>query len=162
MREHSFTQEQLALRIGKSRPFVANMLRLLHLENAVQDLVSEGALTGGHARALLKLGGAAQVEAAKKVAASGLSVRQTEEMVRKISSPQARYKKDVGGETACSTEPSGGIVLPPPVILDVEEALREALGTQVRIKGSDRGRIEIEFYDLDDLERIADVIMKNS
>jgi len=145
--EHGYTQEQLALRIGKSRVAVTNSLRLLKLPREVCDLVDQGALSEGHARALLTLKTAAQqIRVGARVIKEHLSVRQTEDLVR-------RLQQDTGGRAVTSR------VAPP-----VESALRAAeqsigrgLGTRVRIRGDEgRGRIEIEFYSPDELNRLIE------
>jgi ParB family chromosome partitioning protein len=142
------TQEELAERLGHSRSHVANTIRLLQLPSAVQTLVAEGSLTAGHARALLSLEDAeAQTTLGLRIAAEGLSVRHTEELVRSYTShPAARAEA------------------PPrpvdPKLLQIEEALANALGTRVRIQRARRkGRIVIDFGSKADLDRIADLIL---
>lgn len=142
------TQEELAQRLGHSRSHVANTIRLLHLPAEVQKLVADGALTAGHARALLSLEDAdAQTTLAVRIAAEGLSVRQTEELVRSyVAHPAARVEA------------------PPrpvdPKMLQIEEALADALGTRVRIQRARRkGRVVIDFGSKADLDRIAEAIL---
>lgn len=133
--EFGLTQEELSKRVGKSRPDVANTMRLLRLEPEVRKLVSDGQLSGGHGRALLGLNGENQVKMAKNVVAKGFSVRKTEEAVanqgkqtdRKRSSGAVRRK-------------------------DAEEFLSAALGSPVQVKTrGERGVIEILFYGEEDL-----------
>jgi ParB family chromosome partitioning protein len=138
------TQEDLAERLGHSRSHVANTIRLLNLPADVQQLLAEGSLTAGHARALLSLEDPeAQMSLALRIAAEGLSVRQTEDLVRSFAlHPAAR------------TEPAAKPV--DPKLLQIEEALADALGTRVRIQRTRRkGRIIIDFGSKADLDRIA-------
>ncbi len=147
-REHSLTQEQIATRVGRSRPHIANTLRLLQLHDTVQDMVRSGALAMGHARALLPLRGLEQVRVAEAAVSKGLSARGVEDIVRRMMS---------GGEPAKRPR----AVRRMPELVDAESELREVLGTRVRIDGSDRkGRIEISYYSRDDLQRIVDILMR--
>jgi ParB family transcriptional regulator, chromosome partitioning protein len=142
------TQEELAERLGHSRSHVANTIRLLNLPPDVQRLLAEGSLTAGHARALLSLEDPeAQMSLALRIAAEGLSVRQTEELVRSFAlHPVAR------------TEAAPKRV--DPKVLQIEEALADALGTRVRIQRTRRkGRIVIDFGSKADLDRIARAIL---
>lgn len=137
--EYDLTQEQLADEVGKKRVTVTNTLRLLQLPQDVQDMVARGDLTMGHARALLGFETAAeQSRAARKVVAQGLSVRQAEHLVSTAkATPRKPAPKD-------------------PNIASIEDELRRALGAKVTVKTmkSNRGRIEIEYYNLDELERL--------
>jgi ParB family chromosome partitioning protein len=142
------SQEVLAQRLGHSRSHVANTIRLLQLDGEVQRLLAEGGLTAGHARALLGLEDRdAQRTLALRIAAEGLSVRQTEELVRSYSAaPVRREVKEAAG--------------PDPKILQVQEALADALGTRVQVHRTRRkGRIVIEFGSKADLDRIANRIV---
>ena len=148
-REFGLTQEEIARRVGKSRPHIANVMRLLHLEKVVQELVRSGRLSMGHARALLGLQGKLQERIAEMVVARGLSVRQTEELVRKAGAGATgrKAKGTRSGERAAAE------------VLEIEGRLRLALGTRVRIVGDGaRGRIEISYFSRDDLERIVEAI----
>jgi ParB family chromosome partitioning protein len=109
------------------------MLRLLLLEKEVQEMLERGSLSAGHARALLGLEGPQQVAAAQKVQQEGLSVRQTESFIKNLMQKAeiAVKEEKVSEETTSPEEEAINAIL-----LDVEESLREALGTQVRIKGS--------------------------
>jgi ParB family transcriptional regulator, chromosome partitioning protein len=138
------TQEDLAERLGHSRSHVANTIRLLNLPPDVQRLLAEGSLTAGHARALLSLEDPeAQMSLGLRIAAEGLSVRQTEELVSSFAvHPAAR--------TEAAPKPVD------PKLLQIEEALADALGTRVRIQRARRkGRIVIDFVSKADLDRIA-------
>jgi len=137
--EYELTQEQLAAEVGKKRATVTNTLRLLQLPKEVQDMVARGDLMMGHARALLAIESAAeQSRAARKVVAQGLSVRQAEKLASGAK-PQPR-----------KPEPKD------PNVASIEDELRRALGTKVSVKTrkNHRGRIEIEYYNLDELERL--------
>lgn len=140
VKEFGWTQEELAAQVGKKRVTVTNTLRLLNLPADVQRHVAEGDITGGHARALLALDTPAKQSAAcRKVIKEGLSVRQAERM----GEP---------GKPKTSTQPAAK----DPNIVQVEDDLRRRFGTQVHLRTGtkDRGKIEIEYYGLDDLERI--------
>jgi ParB family chromosome partitioning protein len=142
------SQEVLAQRLGHSRPHIANTIRLLQLDGEVQRLLAEGGLTAGHARALLGLDDRdAQRTVALRIAAEGLSVRQTEDLVRSYSAEPARRQiREAAG--------------PDPKVLQIQEALADALGTRVHVHRTRRkGRIVIEFGSKADLDRIANRIL---
>jgi ParB family transcriptional regulator, chromosome partitioning protein len=142
------TQEELAQRLGHSRSHVANTIRLLHLPPEVQRLVADGSLTAGHARALLSLEDPeAQTTLAVRIAGEGLSVRQTEDLVRAyVAHPAARAE--------AAPKPVD------PKLLQIEEALADVLGTRVRIHRARRkGRIVIDFGSKSDLDRISSRIL---
>jgi len=138
--EFHLTQEQIAQSVGKDRASVANYLRLLRLPEEVRAEIASGRVSMGHARALVALGDAqAQRRAAREIISRGLSVRETESLVRKLTEPPApaRAKKtDVHTRAA-------------------EERLRLALGTRVRIVRKGKGgRIEVDFTNEDELQRL--------
>ncbi|HLI27544.1 MAG TPA: ParB/RepB/Spo0J family partition protein [Chloroflexota bacterium] len=137
--EHGLTQEQVAERVGKSRAAVANTLRLLQLAPAVRTALLAGQITAGHARALLGCADPAQQETLlAQVLASDLSVRATEELVRR------------GGPRRTRLVPA-----PPPELVAVEQALRQALGTKVQLLRSRRGgRIVIHYYSDEELQAL--------
>ncbi len=145
--EFAFTQEQLATRLGRARSTVANTLRLLEMREAIRDAVADGRLTEGHARAMAGLGEPEEARLLELVVERGLSVRQTEELARRIrdartaavpASPPARRGMD-------------------PDLERVEEELRQALGTKVSLARSRRGgRIVIEYYSDEELSRLYD------
>jgi ParB family chromosome partitioning protein len=149
--DFDLTQEQLAARVGRSRPAVANTLRLFQLTPPVQRLVAENRLTAGHARALLGTPDRAYQEAlAKRAAAEGLSVREVEEAVRARNQEPA----DDGGQDK-KAEKAPASALRPPGLLELEELLADRLDTRVAVSmGARKGRIVIDFADLEDLERI--------
>ena len=140
--EFHLSQEEVAQKIGKSRPAVANSLRLLLLPDEVQHEVADGRLPAGQARALLGLGNEVSiVAAAREVIARGLSTRATERLVARLKIGRRRRH-------AAPSDPNLGALV---------ERLQRSLGTKVRLlqgKGSGRGKIEIEYYSAADLERI--------
>ena len=144
------TQEELAAMVGKKRPTVANSLRLLSLTAEVQGMVLEGKLSAGHAKVLLSLEGKEQVKAALQVVEEGLSVRETERLVQSLMK-----KKVPRGTTKKQSSLS-------PQLAQVESLLQEALGTRVRIKPRSKsgGRIEIEYYTSEDINRIVSSLLR--
>ncbi|HZU07360.1 MAG TPA: ParB/RepB/Spo0J family partition protein [Chloroflexota bacterium] len=135
--EHGLTQEAIAARVGKSRAAVANALRLLHLAPAVRAALADGRITAGHARALLGCPDAATQEALlAQVLAGELSVRATEELVRRGTRPRPRRRAAPAADLAA-----------------VEQRLRQALGTKVQLYRSRRGgRIVIHFFSDEELQ----------
>jgi ParB family chromosome partitioning protein len=148
--EFGYTQEALATRVGKDRSTVANSLRLLRLPNAVRDLVTEGRLSMGHARALLGIEETDALERlARRVVARELSVRQVEALVRR--------ERD-GAAPASATAP------PRPNVnaRDLADRLTRALGTRVRVvdEGEGKGRLEISYHSLDQLDVVLAKILR--
>lgn len=143
--DFSVTHEELARRVGRSRPHISNTIRLLNLPPVVQKRVAAGVLSAGHARALLSLDGAdAQEQLAHRIVAEGLSVRAVEEIVA------------LGGEPARS--PRAPAVKRPvaPKIKDLADHLSDVFETRVKVElGQRKGKIIVEFASLDDLERIV-------
>ena len=141
--DFGFTHDELAKKIGKSRPVISNTLRLLNLPPSVQKKLTSGTLSMGHARALLGLSDASEIERiANRIVSEGLSVRATEELIALGSGKQSSGKKG-------STSSLGKYQ-------ELEEQIGDALDTRVRIKGgANGGRIQIEFADSQDLLRIA-------
>ncbi len=159
LKEFSLSQEELAKKVGKSRSFVANMVRLLLLDPKVQRMVESGSMSVGHARALLSLQGVSQVVAAEKIIEEGLNVRQTEDFVKKLQELETK-KPDAEEKEKRKAYQDEDVLRS--IIADVEESLRNCLGTQVHIKGGikkDKGKIEIEYYGQEELERIIDLIL---
>ncbi len=139
--EFGMTHEQVADGIGRSRSAVTNLLRLLALNPGVKELLEQGRLEMGHGRALLALADTEQDNAAKEVVAKGLSVRQTEELVRRY---QQRPRKKRGPAPARD-----------PDILRLEEQISERLGAPVNIQDrAGKGRLVIEYHSLDELDGI--------
>lgn len=143
MERFSLTQEEIAKKIGKSRSAIANALRLNNLCTEVKALLKDDKLSQGHARALLTLDADAQLAIAERIIQDGLNVRQTETIVQNYGSEKTRpQKKNVNP-------------MMQKYYKDVENNLSSQFGTKVRIcEGSKKGRIEIEYYSKDDLERI--------
>ncbi len=150
MEEFHYTQEDLAKRIGKDRTTLANAVRLLKLPEEIKTSLSDESITSGHARALLGLDTPdEQKVTCKEIIKRGLSVRETERLVKRIA---LRKSKPDAGLRASREEDL--------LIRNLEERLRRFLGTQVRIpKKGQKGKIEIEFYSDEDLERIIERIM---
>ena len=140
--EFGLTQQAVADAVGKSREAVANLLRLLNLDPAVRELLDEGALEMGHARALLPLPPADQIAAAQQTVREGLNVRQTEALVRRLLASEASTRKKAAGKDADT--------------LDLERRVTEKLGAPVSIahdaKGA--GRVTIRYSSLDELDGI--------
>ena len=160
--EFSYTQERVAERVGRSRSAVANLLRLFQLTPAVQKLVGEGLLSAGHAKALLSHPDRAYQESlAKRAVRDELTVRQVEELVKERLRLEAHGDDTAPGGTAddqpAADEPSsdGRGKLRQPGLIELEELLATHLDTRVGIAMSaKRGKVTIEFADLEDLERI--------
>lgn len=135
-----YTQEQVASRLGKSRPAVANVLRLLTLPDEVQDMVRQGLLSAGHARVLAGMNNpAAQKTLASRAVAEGLSVRALEQMSRQDGKKKAIKKA----------------ALPPPELSAFEDRIREAVGVRARVKGNlTRGQVVLTYSSREELESI--------
>jgi ParB family chromosome partitioning protein len=151
------TQEAVAHRVGKSRSAVANLLRLFQLPPQVQRLVADGQVSAGHAKALLGTPDRAFQEAlARRIVAEGLTVRDTEDAVRQRSTTTRGPEPSPDGAAP-------GSKLRAPGLLELEELLADQLDTRVKINmGPKRGRVVIEFADLEDLERIYRVMATTS
>lgn len=147
MNEYGLTQEEAAGRVGKSRPAVANALRLLGLCPEEQERVRKGELSAGHARAILQLKSEKkQQEAAQKIVALGLSVRQAELLCKNMSKEPVPQKKEVFAVD---------------YVAECEKSLSKHLGRGVKIvNGKRKGRFELEFYGQEDLQNLLDALMK--
>ena len=161
MQNFQLTQEMLAKKVGRSRPHIANSLRLLELAEPVQDKLIAGELLMGQARPLLALKDEAlQVKAAAHILAEHLSSRQAEELVRCLLDNPAYLDAEAGGpedETAEAQETQEA--QQDAFYQDAVGRLNEYLGTKVRIRpGKKKSRIEIEFYSEDDLERLLELL----
>jgi len=145
MDQYHMTQEEAANAVGKSRSAVANSLRLLDLDAAVQKLLGEGKLSAGHARALVPLSPALQIQAANAIIAGGLSVRQTEALAKRLAvekKPEKEKPADAVDYTA-----------------EAQKALASQLGRGVKIvTGRKKGRIELEYYGMDDLNDLLEAL----
>jgi len=149
MREFSLTQEEAAGRLGKSRSAVANALRLLRLPEEVQDSVSMGTLSAGHARVLAGFDDPdLQKELAEAARRDGLSVRQMEELGRRVKTdPPSRIKNPIDRSD--------------PAFRELQEAMSRLLGTKVLVSGTlEKGKITVEYYQREDLERIYELVLK--
>ena len=149
MDEYHLTQEELAERIGKSRPAVTNTLRLLSLSPEVIHMVSSGKLSAGHARALVTLPEDVQYKLANDTVKDGLSVRDIERSVRDyFATPQELADKKDKKKLQVSIE-----------LKDLIERMRHTFKTKVSLIGNDRkGRIYIDYYNTDDLDRISEIV----
>ncbi len=150
MEEYGLTQEETAKSVGRSRPAVANALRLLSLSKPVLELLEKGELSAGHARALVPIqDGEKQLAAAKEVIDKALSVRKTEQLAGRM----CREDRQTGKED------SGGVKVD--YCAEVSRQLSAALGRKVRlVDGKKTGRIEIEFYGADDREALISLLEK--
>ncbi len=145
MEEFGLTQSAMAEQVGRSRAHIANTLRLLDLGQQARAYLSSGKISAGHARALLVLSPVEQELLAARVAAEGLSVRETEKLVRLAQ--KKRQKREKPAKVV------------PVEVEDMQIRLQERFATKVRIHyGEDRGKIEIEYYSPDDLLRITDLL----
>jgi ParB family chromosome partitioning protein len=145
--EFGLTHQQTAESVGRSRTAVSNLLRLLELTDEVKDMVDQGELEMGHARALLALTGKEQIEIARKVAKRGMSVRETERLVKKLLEATSGDKKAVSREKN-------------PDVVRLESSLSETLGAPVNIQYNNKGKgkLVIEYNSLDELDGILDHI----
>ena len=151
IKNYEVTQEEISEAVGKSRPHITNTLRLLNLPQKIMDMIDQGQITAGHGKALLRVNDEnLQLELANKVIAEELSVRATEALAKKICEDNIKEvhkrskEKDV-------------------FIVDVEEKLRNIFGTKVNIsKGKKKGKIEIEYYNEDDLNNIVSMLLEDN
>lgn len=142
--KYNSTQEEIALLVGKSRPYITNTLRLLNLTKKVINYIESGEISSGHGKALLRISNEMkQIEIAEKIIKEGLSVRQTESLIKDIiDKNQTKNKKAKEKDI---------------FIIDIEEKLSDCLGTKVNIcNGKNKGKIEIEYYSEEDLNDIIE------
>lgn len=145
IQQYHMTQEEAALRVGKSRSAVANTLRLLDLTPAVQKQVKAGELSAGHARALVPLSPALQTRAAEAIIQGGLSVRQAEALAKRLAAEKRPQKQTGADQVDYTTE--------------AQKDLSSKLGRGVKIvSGRKKGRIELEYYGLDDLNDLLEAL----
>jgi ParB family chromosome partitioning protein len=149
MVDYKLTQDELAERIGKSRPAVANSLRLLSLTPEVVSLVAEGKLSAGHARTLVPLAAEDQLSFANDAVKSGMSVRELEKKVRAYNiAPEVLEERKKKKKALASIE-----------LKTLIERMRFAFRTKVSLIGNDKkGRIYIDYYSRDDLDRISEIL----
>jgi len=160
--DFQLTQQQVADAVGKDRTTVTNLLRILSLPESVQQLVEQGTLSPGHARALLALtGSASPLAVANDAISRGLSVRELEQVVRELS----------GGPAAAGQRPSATVKtnvstvpVSDPAVRRIEDDLRRYLQTDVRVllSGPEKGKIEVGFYSNDDLDRLLELLLREN
>ncbi|MGH8904576.1 MAG: ParB/RepB/Spo0J family partition protein [Egibacteraceae bacterium] len=155
--DFGITHEALAAKLGKSRSAITNALRLLGLPAPVQERLAGGVLSAGHARALLSLPSTEQQErTAQRVVAEGLSVRATEDLVRRFLDAAARENALAGLARAAKARKQTPYA-------HVEQRLTDALGTKVEVRGSTRrGKVVIDYAGKDDLERLLDILSRGT
>lgn len=143
---YGLTQAEVSKSVGKSRPYITNVLRLLKLPEEVRVMVSNGELSTGHARAIVGVSGkAAQIKIAEKIVKEGLSVRETEKLIKEADAPAKRPAKRKAEKNAD--------------VKRVEEDLKAVLGTRVNLAQSGKkGKIEIEYYSREELERLIELL----
>ena len=149
--EFGLTQEEIAVRVAKSRTAITNTMRLLKLDEQIQNMLVQGVITSGHARALLSLEDAQmQLKAAKEILDKKLSVRETERLVK-------RLQKEASGEKKEEKKKDETLAL---IYQNLEDRMKSVMGTKVSIHNKDKnkGRIEIEYYSEAELERIVEMI----
>ncbi|RQD73901.1 MAG: ParB/RepB/Spo0J family partition protein [Candidatus Syntrophonatronum acetioxidans] len=147
MDEFGFNQGKIAERLGKSRPVIANTLRLLNLEEKVKDYLKEGKISAGHARALVSIEDMdLQREVADEILKKNLTVRKVEGVLQQLKKKREKAEKEPAKKPKAD-----------PFIRDLEEKLCRYLGTKVKIlEGKNKGKIEIEYYNPGELERITE------
>ena len=149
--EFGLTQEESGVRVAKSRTVITNTMRLLKLDEQIQNMLVQGVITSGHARALLSLEDIQmQLKAAKEILDKKLSVRETERLVK-------RLQKETSGEKKEEKKKDETLAL---IYQDLEDRMKSVMGTKVSIHNKDKnkGRIEIEYYSEAELERIVEMI----
>lgn len=147
--QYGMTQEEAARRVGKSRSAVANSMRLLDLTQALQELVSNGKLSAGHARAILPLSPSLRVKAAAEIMDKGLNVRQAEQLVKRL----------LAGETLADRPERARPLLAVDYVKEAEKALSASLGRACHIaQGKRKGKVEIEYYGVDDLNNLLEAL----
>jgi ParB family chromosome partitioning protein len=147
MDDYGLTQEDLADRIGKSRPAIANTLRLLSLSPEVMKMVENGALSAGHARSIVSIPHVDQVKIAQEIIKEGASVREVEKKVKDyFLPPEEKEKKKKRAELSAELK-------------ELVVRMQRTLGTKVNAIGNDRkGRIYIDYYTRDDLDRLSEFL----
>ncbi len=148
MKQHDMTQEEVAARLGKSRSAIANAVRLLQLPEQIIDMLKTGVLSAGHGRALAGLADETQLlQLAEECVKNGYSVRTMEERIRQLNEKKKpvvrKEKKPLSAD-----------------LQNIQDAFRESLGTKVTLSGNDsRGKVTIEYYSKEDLERVYEMIL---
>lgn len=146
IKEFHLTQDELSQRVGKDRATIANYLRILKLPEEIKSFISSDNLSIGHAKALLTLENKQkQLTAAKEIIKKGLSVREAEGLCKKLSQPPKQKKEKIKL----------------PEVADLEDRLKQSLGTKVKINHKEKsGKIEIEYYSLEELDRLLEILMR--
>lgn len=149
--KYKLTQEEISQAVGKSRPYISNVMRLLNLEDEIINMISNGNISSGHGRALLAIeDGNARIKLCQAIIEKGLSVRETEKLVKELI--ESKDKKNISEKKKNGSNKD-------PIILGIEDSLRKFFGTKVVVtKGNKKGKIEIEYYNDDDLERILELL----
>lgn len=148
MQEFDLTQEEIAARVAKNRATITNSMRLLKLDRRVQEMLVQGQISSGHARTLLGLeDGEQQYQVSLKVIKDRLSVREVEKLVKLMNKPKKEEKKEEERDLSF-------------IFKDLEERMKQVMGTKVNInkKDKNKGRIEIEYYSEAELERLVELI----
>ena len=149
LNEYDLTQEELSMKIGKSRSSISNTMRLLNLDERVKDFIIQGVISEGHGKVLIPLEKEDQYEAAQKIIDDSLSVREAEKLVKLY----ADSKNTKGPEKDENKK------LVNPYYKDIKDKLQDHFGTKVSINSNkNKGKIEIEYYSEEDLQRILDII----
>jgi ParB family chromosome partitioning protein len=154
LQDFNYTHDELAARLGKSRPAISNTLRLLNLPPTVQRKVAAGVISAGHARALLGIADPTELEKlANRIVAEGLTVRQTEEIASGLTSKNSQKPSAAGTKNSQTNKAQ---------LKEIADQLGNRLDTRVSVElGKSKGKITIEFADLEDLNRIKRIINQN-
>ena len=154
LQDFNYTHDELAARLGKSRPAISNTLRLLNLPPTVQRKVAAGVISAGHARALLGIADLTEIEKlANRIVAEGLTVRQTEEIASGLTSKNGQKPNTAGIKNSQTNKAQ---------LKEIADQLGNRLDTRVSVElGKSKGKITIEFADLEDLNRIKRIINQN-
>ena len=154
LQDFNYTHDELAARLGKSRPAITNTLRLLNLPPTVQRKVAAGVISAGHARALLGIADLTELEKlANRIVAEGLTVRQTEEIASGLTSKNGQKPSALGTKNSQTNKAQ---------LKEIADQLGNRLDTRVSVElGKSKGKITIEFADLEDLNRIKRIINQN-
>lgn len=148
IKEFKLTQDKLAIKIGKSRAAIANTMRLLNLDSRVQEYIIQGVISEGHGRILLVLENEEQYKMAQKIIDDTLSVREAEKIIKALVNKEKKEKIGKKEEITCN-----------PYYKDIKDRLQDYFGTKVSINNNkNKGKIEIEYYSEEDLQRILDII----
>lgn len=148
LNEYNLTQEELSIKIGKSRSSISNTMRLLNLDEGVKDFIIQGVISEGHGKLLVPLEKEKQYEAAQKIIDDSLSVRETEKLVKSYLNEVNNKNEEEKTKKAIN-----------PYYKDIKDRLQDYFGTKVSINsGKNKGKIEIEYYSEEDLQRILDIM----